>query len=267
MRIQVAVLILLLAVAPSAAAEPDPSSATALPRSSQIQRGRQIWPVDILTNILALPAKLLLWNWKFSNHHISPKTEDHLRQFLEDQRLEKVKARLNAYDPVDDMRRLFHNSEVALPLRILSFPFVLINPFLGRFVGGIIVSDFYDPFSNTIYIYSDDSAIALHEAGHAKDFASQNYPGLYAVSRILPFNALFQEQEATDHAIRYYQDRGMQQDETHAYKVLYPAYFSYIGGILPVYPIGYVSAIFIGHIYGRYLAHQRAAAYAENVKV
>ena len=231
--------------------------------STQIERGMQIWPVDILTNILALPVKLMLWNWNFSNHHITRKTEEQVRQFLTDNQLETVRVRLNAYDPIDDFRRLFTNQEVALPLRLINIPFALIDPFLGRFIGGIIISDFYDPFSNTVYVYSDDPAIALHELGHAKDFAKQDYKGLYAVSRILPFVALFQEQEATDNAIHYYQEKGMTDDELRAYKVLYPAYFSYIGGILPVYPIGYVSAIFFGHFYGRSIAKQRADLYRQ----
>jgi hypothetical protein len=234
---------------------------SSLPLSSQIQIGRQIWPIDILTNILALPAKLILWNWKFSNHHITDKTKIQIREFTETNQLEALKVRVNAYDPVDDMRRLFKNKEVAIPIRMIAFPFVLINPFLGRFVGGIIVSDFYDPFTNTVHLYSDDPAIALHEGGHAADFAAQNYKGLYALGRILPFNALFQEQEATDRAIRFYQDQSKVDDELHAYKTLYPAYFSYIGGILPVYPVGYITAIFIGHFYGHSLANERKRLY------
>ena len=42
----------------------------------QLERGAPVPPVDFLGNVLSLPAKLLLWSWKFNNHSISPETEE-----------------------------------------------------------------------------------------------------------------------------------------------------------------------------------------------
>ena len=48
---------------------------------------------------------------------------------------------------------------------IRSYYAVFYTIFPGRVFGG----DRYNPFTNTINLYSDHPSIALHEAAHAKD--------------------------------------------------------------------------------------------------
>jgi hypothetical protein len=121
----------------------------------------------------------------------------------------------------------------------------------GRLLGGLLLSDYYDPFSDTVHIFSDDAAIALHEAGHAKDFAYRKWRGTYALARSLPGFNTFQESIATDEALDYLKITNQRDEAVRAYKILYPAYATYVGGYLPAYPIGYLGAIAGGHIYGR----------------
>ena len=64
----------------------------------------------------------------------------------------------------EDMKPIANMFYTAFPERIFAaFPFI----------GG---GDHYNPYTNTINIYSDHRAIVLHEGGHAKDFARRRCP-------------------------------------------------------------------------------------------
>jgi hypothetical protein len=109
--------------------------------------------------------------------------------------------RLNQYNPAQDLSRLARNRHVAWPYRLLiGLPVTLLSDVLlpGRlFPWG----DYYNPYTNTVHLYSDLPAVSLHEAGHAHDFSKQRYKGTYALGRLVPFVDLFQEFHATDEAI------------------------------------------------------------------
>ena len=220
-------------------------------REPQIARGMRIWPLDTTASLLGFPAKLLLWNRRYCNHHISEKTEAALRDYIQRNQLYEVKFRLNQWAPFDEMKRLFKNHEVGIPYRIIAVPTTFIYSATGRLIGGLILSDYYDPFSHTVHIFSDDIAIALHEAGHAKDFSTREWRGTYAMARLLPGFDTYQESVATDEAIDYLKITNQRKEAVRAYRVLYPAYASYVGSYLPTYPIGYIGAIIGGHVWGR----------------
>jgi hypothetical protein len=226
------------------------------PGEAQIQRGRPVGFLDFVGHyIVSLPSKLILWNWNVDRHDISPETEEAIRKYLEENDLRNVRVRLNEYAPGGEWRRLFRNKAVGAGWRytfgILATAIYTILP--GRFFGG----DNYNPYTNTINIYSDHPAIALHEAGHAKDFARRKWKGSYAALRILPLFPLYQEGVATGDAIGYYKNDGDAGGEKDAYKILYPAYGTYIGGEASwLYDGPYswaLSAAFAipGHIVGR----------------
>jgi len=219
----------------------------------QIERGAPVPPVDVIGNVLALPMKLLLWSWKFDVHYVSPQTEEKLVTYLDSQDLPGVKDakfQLNEYNPGEDLSRLIHNHYVAWPYRLLiGAPVTLFADVLlpGRlFPWG----DYYNPYTNTVHLFSDHPAIALHEAGHAHDFASRRYKGTYAAMRLIPFVDLYQEYQATKEAIHYLKDVHDRPTEISAYKILYPAYGTYAGSYIFA-PIGTIGGALIGHAAGR----------------
>ena len=219
----------------------------------QLERGRPVPPVDVVGNVLALPSKLLLFSWKFNLHYISPKTEEKLIEYLEARKLpalKDTKFQLNEYHPGQDLSRLIHNRHVAWPYRLLiGAPITIVFDVLlpGRlFPWG----DYYNPYTNVVHLYSDHPAIALHEAGHAHDLATQRYKGSYASLRLLPFVDLYQEYKATKEAIGYLKEVRDRPTELSAYKILYPAYGSYVGSYL-FPPIGTVAGVLLGHVAGR----------------
>lgn len=228
----------------------------------QISRGRPIALIDGLGNLLGIPAKIILWSWKVDNHAISEPTEEVLVAYLADvptlAALGDARFRLNEYAPFNELKRLVKNHHVAWPYRlILGLPVTLIFEVIlpGRLFGG----DHYNPFTNTVHLYSDHAAIALHEAGHAHDSAEHRYQGSYATLRLLPGIDLFQEFVATDKAISYFARIEDRPAELGAYKILYPAYGTYLGSYL--LPYGNFAGAFVGHIWGRAKARSRAKYY------
>ncbi|MFC1792609.1 hypothetical protein ACFL3Q_03370 [Planctomycetota bacterium] len=201
------------------------------PDEPQVERGNPHGFLDwIGHNIVSLPSKIMLLNWSVANHDISTETEEILKQYLADNDLNNVKVHLNDYAPGNEWRRLFRNKSVGglwrYTLGTISVSFYTILP--DRFFAGLTGGDSYNPYTNTIHLYSDHPAIALHEAGHAKDFAGEDDKGLYAAMRLLPIVPLIQESRATSDALGYFADKKMVKEEEKAYEILYPAFGSYI---------------------------------------
>ncbi len=174
--------------------------------------------------------------------------------------LADTKFRLNQYRPIQDVSRLINNRHVAWPYRLVfGLPTTLVIDVLlpGRlFPWG----DYYNPWTNTVHLYSDHPAVALHEAGHAYDSGRRHFKGTYAAIRLIPFVGLYQEAQATDEAITHFIETGEQQQELAAYKILYPAMGVYAGNYLFTVG-GPVIGAAIGHIYGHAKAYDRAKKY------
>ena len=99
-------------------------------------------------------------------------------------------------------------------------------------------------------IYSDVPAIALHEVGHAHDINRWRFKGTYAALRNLPLVDLYQEYKASDEAFGFIISSFDREQELAAYKILYPAFGTYVGSyFFP--PIGRVSGAVAGHVIGR----------------
>lgn len=207
-----------------------------------------IWPGSLF-------SKLILWNHKVDSHEISPETIDVLRRYLGLNNLERVKVRINSYRPGAEWIRTMRNHSIAPPYRytlgFISWLGYTIMP--GRFFGG----DNYNPYSNTINIYSDIAAVALHEGGHGKDFARRRFKGTYAFAYMLPLFNLYPEAVATSDALSYLYEQEEFEEYRNAYKILYPAYGTYIGsniGEWVTYPWNYAcyaGGVIPGHIVGR----------------
>lgn len=226
----------------------------------QIERGRPVWLLDTLGNLLSLPKKLLLLlNPRVDSHRVSARTEESLQAFLaaHPEVTKDVKVRINQWTPVGELKRLTENKRVEWYFRVFpGIPVTLWSSLTGRVLGG----DHYNPYTHTVHLFSDDPAIALHELGHAKDFAEHPSPGLYAVGRLLPPVELTQEQIASDTAIQHLKDQKDRDGELHAYQALYPAFGTY-GGAQTGLPYGSYIGAGAGHILGLWQRHERRLGY------
>lgn len=226
----------------------------------QIERGQPFFPIDALGNILSLPSKILLLNWKVDNHAVSEETEKVLVEYLTYRagNLQNVKVRINQWAPFGELQRLVTNKRVAWPYRLLiGLPITLVFEVLlpGRLLGG----DHYNPYTDTMHLYSDLAPVSVHEAGHTFDFSKQRYPGTYALLRFLPLVDLYQEFQATNEAIEHFIETGDRENEFVSYKVLYPAYGTYVGRYF-ITPVA-LGVVVFGHLYGQKVASDRKAVY------
>jgi hypothetical protein len=220
-----------------------------------IVRGRPMPVLDTAGWIVGIPSKILLWNSRIDNHHISPETEAAIAEYLAANELTTVKVRLNQYAPLDEWRRLTQNDAVGAPWRYTLGALSVAGDavFPGRLFGG----SHYNPFTNTLHLYSDVPAEALHEGGHAKDFARRQYKGTYAAIYLLPFVPLYHEAIATSDALSYVHEHASTDEEQAAYELLYPAYGTYAGnGLGHAFPgptiVPYLAGVLAGHAVGRW---------------
>lgn len=223
-------------------------------RDAQIERGKRRPWLDGMGWVLGIPSKIILWDRRVDNHAVSWETEEAMRRYLDDNALDHVKVRINQYAPLDDWRRLRANKTVGWGYRYTLGALTVVGEAIlpGRLLGG----DRYNPFTATIHLYSDVPAIALHEGGHAKDFTRRRLPGTYALVTALPFGSLWPEAIATGDAIAYAEKQDDLDLERESYRILFPAYATYIGGsvgdvIAPVALPVYAGAVVAGHAVGR----------------
>lgn len=233
-----------------------------LTRREPVERGEPHKVLDAAGWVFGIPSKIILWDRRVENHRVSATTEGVIADYLADNELDHVKVRINQYAALEDWRRLRSNRTVGWPLRYtlgtLSVAAEAVFP--GRLLGG----DHYNPWTATIHLYSDVPAIAIHEGGHAKDFARRGWPGLYAVAFGLPISQLYPEALATGDALAYAERRGDAELVAEGRRILYPAYGTYLGGAagqvvglsvgLPIY----AGAVVAGHVAGRAPAWQEA---------
>ncbi len=225
--------------------------------SNQIESGRPVKWLDTVGWIIGIPSKLLLWDRRIDNHRITAKTTEIAAEYLDANNLPHVKVRLNQYAPIDDFGRLRKNKTVAWPYRytlgLLTLGQEAILP--GRVMGG----DHFNPYTQTVHLYSDVPAIALHELGHAKDFSRRYYQGTYALAYgIFPaWHETIASRDAMDHLYQRHDRDGV----IEANRILYPAYGTYIGNQIGAFTPGYAMPIYYGtvmagHFNGRMLSRQ-----------
>jgi len=228
---------------------------------TQIERGRPNVVVDSLGWVWGIGAKLTLFDRRVENHRIDAHTEAEIAAYLQENELSTVKVRLNQYRPLDDWGRLRANKSVGAGWR---YTFGAISV-LGEtiFPGRVFGRDHFNPFTNTIHLYSNVPAIALHEAGHSKDYAGRKWKGTYAAIYLLPIAPLSQEAIATNDALSYIMANRDLEAQQEAYEILYPAYGTYVGNAIsgPV-PQGYFIGLIGGHVIGRWKSWNLARNYA-----
>ncbi len=212
--------------------------------------------LDAIGWVLGIPSKILMLNYAVNNHNISLNTEIEIESYLAANGLNKVKVRLNEYAPLGEWRRLVRNKSVGWPLRYTFGTLAVAEYTLlpGRLFGG----DHYNPYTNSIYVYSDVPAIAVFEGGYSKDYAQHTYKGLYAVAYGVPgVGMIFQDAHAAREAIGYLDETGTADNIKSGFRTVYPAYaitasqpFGAIAGVPLVLP-----AALAGHLVGQTQAY------------
>ncbi len=176
--------------------------------------------LDSIAWVTGIWSRILSLNSHVNNHDLTDETRAKLTAYLEENDLTDVLVRVNQYDPKGEWRRLRENRRVAAGWRysagLVSMAHYTLLP--GRVFGG----DTYNPFTNTLYINSDVSAVVLHEAAYAKDIHSQSHPGTYAVFNELPVMSLWRHTKGVNDILGYARTNDDWTVERETYRVVYP---------------------------------------------
>ncbi|MDG2381888.1 MAG: hypothetical protein P8N76_09445 [Pirellulaceae bacterium] len=195
---------------------------------SQVERGRPNVLLDTAGDAFSIPSKVLLWNRKAGNRNISSKTENELGRYMIDNGLESTKVRLNQYAPIDEWRRLVENKSVPAIARYTLG--TLHNVGYTLIPGRIFGDDKYNPYTDTLSVYSDIPSIAMTEVAYAKDIRSRKHPGWYVFGQEFPVLGIVHETHATQDALNYLAMDGDPDSLSEATRVLYPRYGASVGG-------------------------------------
>lgn len=226
-----------------------------------VERGEEFPVLDGVGWVVGIPGKVLLWNRRVDNHHISPQTEQAVVQYMAQNGLTDTKVRLNQYNPGDEWRRLVHNPHVAPGWK---YTFGAIDTlgytiFPGRIFGG----DRYSPYTNSVHVYSDVPSLAQLPAAYAKDVNSRVYPGTYAFTQSITGLNLIHETINTRDVLAYNEANGSPEQQREAHDVLSPRYGLALGGTVGSFvnlnpATGAIELVGLlgGHAVGRYRASQ-----------
>lgn len=224
----------------------------------QFEEGEPIWILDKTGDwVFSIPSKLVLWDRKADNHHISKETKEYLIRYMKENNLRDVKVRFNQYAPLSEWKRLSKNQNINPVVRYFfgSISLLAYTFLPGRLFAGTIGGDHYNAFTNTINLYSDLPPVAIHEGGHAKDFAQREKRTLYAAVYAIPIvGSLYHEAKASDDALNYFAEKEDIKQLESSYELLTPAYATYVGGAIGDIVVTPISTFTVipGHFYGRY---------------
>lgn len=218
-----------------------------------VESGQPRPVIDGIGWVLGIPSKLILWDRRVDNHNVSPATQAAIVEYLDQNDLQDVVVRVNQYAPLEEWKRLRENRQVSAGWRytagLLSLAGYTVLP--GRLFGG----DRYNPYTNSVYVYSDIPALAMVGGGYAKDIHNREYPGTYAVVNELPVVSMWHETIATNDVLSYLQQQESVSELQAGYKILHPYYGSQVGGaaqnLIGVGPLFQVAGAVVGHVTGR----------------
>jgi hypothetical protein len=219
----------------------------------QIHDGRPNKLIDGAGWVLGIPGKVLLWDRRVNNHAVSGDTTLAVSNYLEQNQLPDVCVRVNQYAPGEEWRRLCENRNIGAGWRYSLGTLSLVGYTLipGRLVGG----DRYNPYTNSVYVYSDVPSLAIEAAAYAKDVHRRDHPGTYAAVNELPVVSLWHETVNTNDALGYVRASGTCDQQAEAQRILFPNYGMRAGGtlgdILRPAPLLVAGGAVVGHVTGR----------------
>jgi hypothetical protein len=196
---------------------------------------------------------VLIWDRRVNNHAVSEDTTLAVSNYLEQNQLPDVCVRVNQYAPGEEWRRLRENRNVGAGWRYTLGTLSLVGYTLipGRLVGG----DRYNPYTNSVYVYSDVPSLAIEAAAYAKDVHRRDHPGTYAAVNEVPVVSLWHETVNTNDALGYYRASGTCDQQAEAQRILFPNYGMHAGGtlgdILRPAPLLVAGGAVVGHVAGR----------------
>ncbi len=218
--------------------------------------------LDRIGWVFGLPSRIFPLHAGVNNHHVSDETRDKVAEYLRENDLTDVRVRINHYDPADEWIRLRANRRIAPGWKytggVLCHLHYTLLP--GRVIGG----DWYNPYTNSLYINSDVEALVLHEAAYAKDIHSRSLPGTYTAVNHVPLLWLWRQSVCVNDILSYARKNHNWDVEKQTYHVVFPLIGAHTGmSVSPLAPFGFepllgLGGALVGHATGRTVSAYRS---------
>ena len=227
----------------SAESLPEPAESL-LSDDPQFEYGQPRKIPDAVGWVFGIPEKIVLWDRRAVNHNVSAETEQNLAQYLDANGLHSTKVRINQYDPIGEWRRLGANKEVGAGWRytVGAFDTMAYTLFPGRLFG----SDGYNPYTDTVNVYSDIACLAQEQAAYAKLVHARPHPGTYAALTSLPVARLWPAKQSKSDVLDYTLVSGAPDQQYEASRIFYPEFGAEVGGDASVFVGGKIPLSLVG---------------------
>jgi hypothetical protein len=226
-------------------------------RQTNFSYGKPNAVVDAAGRVIGIPSKILMLDWRIKNHNVGEDTQWKLAQYMAANGLASTHVRINEYAALDEWRRLADNDRISPLWRYsVGATRTLAYTLTGRLFG----RDSYNPYTDTIFIYSDIPALAMKQAALAHNVYKRSWPGTYAASQEFPIVAMHQSKRATNEVLNYMKNHGSFEEIGDACGVLYADYgrdwaYSTFPFFPPISCLVLVEGHCVGHLTrGPYLA-------------
>ncbi len=226
--------------------------------SIEVVQGNPNKIVDGLGWVVGIPRRIVLWDRRVDSHQVQPETMAEVATYAKVNELDGICVRVNQYAPADEWKRLTQNDRISPGWRYTVGALSLVGYTLlpGRIMG----IDNYNPYTNSVYVYSDVPALAMEAAAYAKDIKQRELPGTYASVNTLPVVSVWHETINTQDTLNYLQTHGTYEEQREGLAILYPNYGASVGGAFGslfgftgVFEIG---GAVVGHVSGWHKAAQ-----------
>jgi hypothetical protein len=168
---------------------------------------------------------------------------------LREHQMNSVLVRVNQYDPLGEWARLCQNQNIPLGWRMLGGSFTVLK--YSLLPGRIFGEDWYNPFTESLHLYSDIPALGINEAVYARQVRDHENPGVYATIKVVPVLGMWHETKSTQKALQYISETGTAKEREEAYRILYPSYGGNWGaGLGSIVPFGSAYMRIVGSIFG-----------------
>ena len=182
--------------------------------------------------------------WNKATEPLSPTTIRIMNDYLEDNELEALNIEFQTETPKDDWARLEANTSINPLIKYsLGSAYWLGNAITKPSVWG---RNYYDPYTNTMHINSNNNLEIMAEMSYAKIIQRQSYPGLYALGSKLPFISFWAQKQKTNEMIAYAKSKQDWELEKATIRKMYPGMLNGSSK-----DIGRVAGLFFGPFYLR----------------
>lgn len=226
--------------------------------SIEVVRGQPNKVIDSIGWVVGIPRRILLWDRRVDSHEVQPETMAEVATYAKVNELDGLCVRVNQYAPADEWKRLTKNDRISPGWRYTVGALSVVGYTLlpGRIMG----IDNYNPYTNSVYVYSDVPALAMEAAAYAKDVKHRELPGTYATVNTLPVVSVWHETINTQETLDYLQTHGTYEEQREGLAILYPNYGASVGGafgsIVGFTGVFEIGGAVVGHVSGWHKAAQ-----------